>query len=51
MKQAKILADRALRREIKHILEIDRPYELAVGLVEPKPESVRCWALLVLLLR
>ena len=39
-KHAKILADRALRREIKWILDTDRPYSAPVGLHEPKPEPV-----------
>ena len=39
-KQAKILADRALRREIKWILDTDRPYSAPAGLREPKPEPV-----------
>ena len=39
-KQAKILADRALQRKIKRILETNRPYALAAGLLEPKPETV-----------
>jgi len=37
---AKILADRALRREIKWILDTDRPYSATAGLCEPKPEPV-----------
>ena len=37
-KHAKILADRALRREIKRILDTDRPYSAPAGLREPKPE-------------
>ena len=39
-KQAKILADRALRREIKRILDTDRPYSAPAGLHEPKLEPV-----------
>jgi len=39
-KHAKILADRALRREIKRILDTDRPYKTPAGLLEPKPEPV-----------
>jgi len=39
-KHAKILADRALRREIKRILDTDRPYSAPAGLREPKPEPV-----------
>ena len=39
-KQAKILADRALQRKIKRILETNRPYALAAGLLEPKLETV-----------
>ena len=39
-KHAKILADRALRREIKWILDTDRPYSPPAGLREPKPEPV-----------
>ena len=37
-KHAKILADRALRREIKQILDTDRPYSAPADLREPKPE-------------
>ena len=37
---AKILADRALRREIKRILDTGRPYSAPAGLREPKPELV-----------
>ena len=40
VKHAKILADRALRHEIKWILDTDRPYSAPVGLSEPKPEPV-----------
>ena len=39
-KHAKILADRALHREIKRILDTDRPYKTPAGLLEPKPEPV-----------
>ena len=39
-KQAKILADRSLRRETKRILDTERPYTPARGLLEPKPEPV-----------
>ena len=39
-KQAKILVDCALRRDIKCILDTDRPYAPAAGLLEPKPEPV-----------
>ena len=39
-KQAKILADRSLRRETKCILDTERPYTPARGLLEPKPEPV-----------
>ena len=39
-KHAKILADRALRREIKRILDTNRPYSAPAGLREPKPEPV-----------
>ena len=39
-KQAKILADRALHRETKRILDTERPYTPAEGLLEPKPEPV-----------
>ena len=39
-KHAKILADHALRREIKQILDTDRPYSAPAGLREPKPELV-----------
>ena len=37
-KHAKILTDRALRREIKRILDTERPYSAPAGLREPKPE-------------
>ena len=39
-KHAKILADRMLHREIKRILDTDRPYSAPAGLREPKPEPV-----------
>ena len=39
-KHAKILADRALRREIKRILDTYRPYSAPAGLLELKPELV-----------
>ena len=39
-KQAKILVDRSLRRETKCILDTERPYTPARGLLEPKPEPV-----------
>ena len=39
-KQAKILADRSLRRETKRILDTEHPYTPARGLLEPKPEPV-----------
>ena len=39
-KHAKILADRALRRIIKRILDTDRPYSAPAGLREPEPEPV-----------
>ena len=39
-RQAKILADRSLRRETKCILDTERPYTPARGLLEPKPEPV-----------
>ena len=39
-KHAKILANRVLRREIKRILDTDRPYSAPAGLREPKPEPV-----------
>ena len=39
-KHAKILADRMLRREIKRILDTDRPYSAPASLREPKPELV-----------
>jgi len=39
-KHAKILTDRALHREIKWILDTDRPYSAPAGLREPKPWPV-----------
>ena len=39
-KHAKILVDCTLRREIKWILDTDRPYSAPAGLREPKPEPV-----------
>ena len=39
-KHAKILSNRRLRREIKRILDTDRPYSSPAGLREPKPEPV-----------
>ena len=39
-KHTKILADRALHRKIKRILDTDRPYSAPAGLREPKPEPV-----------
>ena len=39
-KHAKILADHALRREIKQILDTDRPYSAPTGLLKLKPEPV-----------
>ena len=39
-KQAKILADRSLRRETRRILDTERPYVSARGLLEPKLEPV-----------
>ena len=38
VKHAKILANRRLRREIKRILDTDRPYSSPAGLHELKPE-------------
>ena len=38
VKHARILANRRLRREIKWILDTDRPYSSPAGLREPKPE-------------
>ena len=39
-KHTKILADHALRCEIKWILDADRPYSAPADLREPKPEPV-----------
>ena len=39
-KQAKILADRSLSREMKRILDMEHPYAPARGLLEPKPEPI-----------
>ena len=39
-KHARILANCRLRREIKQILDTDRPYSSPAGLREPKPEPV-----------
>ena len=39
-KQAKILSERRLRREIKRLLDTDKPYSAPMGLLEPKPELV-----------
>jgi len=39
-KHAKILSERRLRHEIKRLLDTDRPYSAAMGLLEPKPEPV-----------
>ena len=39
-RQAKILADRSLHRETRRILDTERPYMPARGLLEPKPEPV-----------
>ena len=39
-KHAKILEDRMLHREIKWILDTDRPYSAPAGLREPKLEPV-----------
>ena len=37
---AKVLSERWLRREIKRLLDTDRPYKAPMGLLEPKPEHV-----------
>ena len=37
---AKFLSERHLRREIKRLLDTDRPYKAPTGLLEPKPEPV-----------
>ena len=39
-KHAKILSERRLHRKIKCLLDTDRPYSAAIGLLEPKPEPV-----------
>ena len=39
-RQAKILADRSLRRETKRILDTEHPYTPTKGLLEPKPKPV-----------
>ena len=39
-KHAKILSERRLRREIKRLLDTDKPYSAPMGLLEPKPELV-----------
>ena len=39
-RQAEILADRSLYRETMRILDTERPYMPARGLLEPKPEPV-----------
>ena len=39
-RQEKILADRSLHRETRHILDTERPYMPARGLLEPKPEPM-----------
>ena len=39
-RQVKILADRSLHRETRRILDTERPYMPARGLLEPKPEPV-----------
>ena len=36
----KVLSERRLRREIKRLLDTDRPYKAPMGLLEPKPEPV-----------
>ena len=50
-KHAKILVDCAIRREIKRILDTDRPYSAPAGLLEPKPEPVDEEPLLLALLK
>ena len=37
---AKILSERWLHREIKCLLDTDKPYSAPMGLLEPKPEPV-----------
>ena len=39
-RHAKILSERQLRREIKRLLDTDRPYGAPMGLLKPKPEPV-----------
>ena len=39
-KHAKILFERRLHREIKRLLDTDKPYNAPMGLLEPKPEPV-----------
>ena len=39
-KHAKIMSERRLCREIKCLLDTDRPYKAPMGLLEPKPEPV-----------
>ena len=39
-KHAKVLSECRLRREIKCLLDTDRPYKAPMGLLEPKPEPV-----------
>ena len=39
-KHGKILSERRLCREIKRLLDTDRPYSAPMGLLEPKPEPV-----------
>ena len=39
-KHVRVLANRRLHREIKWILDTDRPYSSPAGLREPKPEPV-----------
>ena len=36
----KILSERRLRYEMKHLLDTDRPYSVPMGLLEPMPEPV-----------
>ena len=40
VRHARILADRALHREMKRILDTNAPYSTPVGLREPRPEPV-----------
>ena len=37
---ARVMSERRLRREIKCLLDTDRPYSAPMGLLEPKPEPV-----------